>query len=1247
MKEKNESKREIESIPYQHLAPVDNLIDKTTFDALNYALQNDKVHNIALTGSYGAGKSSILASYIKWRGLKNPIKQFFAKKSIFLEKLFTKYEQKKFLNVSLATFALENNGEIPEEKTQEIEKSILQQFFYKKPGNKFPYSRFNRIKTLSLLKVFVIESIIAVLTVFSLKYLKNDSWIKIRDSLKISFSFETKQFFFGISFFSFALTLSVIISLFFVIKYLLKDLSTIHLSKINLKEVQFGLGDIDDESLLNRYIDEVLYFFETTKYKYVVFEDLDRFQNTEIFIKLRELNTIINNYEKIKQKVVFLYALRDEVFSDNSRTKFFEFIIPVIPVVNSQNSNDIFLQKQKASPNSALSKIDEHLLNDIGLYIDDMRLLTNTINEFRIYDEKINKQYYESTTVEPHDRNKIFALILYKNLYPKDFSDLSQNKGFLYSVIKSKDAYISKKQKELDCEISTFIESRKELEQFDGFSIKQLRLSYLMAILNTSNYYIQHKNIDNYLSDEAFNKMIEEKKLNIQTNQGTFSMPFNWDSIQNTVNPQYTYAQNEAHINNINNGQIEVINSEIKTLKLKKDDLLHCALKDLDNLRSLIDDRFKEYSEKLKETLNDKENNKINTDLVYNLLNNGFIDEDFFDYISYFYPGSLSQSDKQFLLSIKSDKAPEYNQKLDKIENLINRIRTNEWTRTAILNNDLLNYLLEKKENSLIDEFVSVMYVHDSANIESGFYSQFSCKNEKLYKQLDSCLNKYIEVDNYHYDKVFNSFNYDILFRFFKNVEIKNNSFILFIHNNIKFLCRLLSDDERNVIENKLIKLNQKFTLCDEMKSYPIYDLLLRNKLYEINLSNLLIILNIKNEQTDELISKLNNCDDYIKDYFYQNKNLFVEKVLLANEEKLHETDENVKNIINDDSILFELRKIVIEKNNFKTNDISTFPKVINDNSESDSKSINLWEILLSNNKVLPAWNNILIYYEEYGLEESLIAFINNNITEISKSVHLKKEELDNRENERRKAFVNLFSDLLACDLLNNDAFEIVAEKCPFIYKEIDISSLNETKVKELCENNKLSYNQNHINLIRSKNPKLLNIFIIKNINSALKEENKGFITENDVQNFLCSAEISNDCFIAFIESENFSWENIYNEDVSKKVINFVIEKSHTKKIPVKFNFIIKKMIELKYQINQIIKFVNLQMANYAMEEIKSSLELLNSPYKNLFIKERKQLEIQYSDFNEELCKNLRNRNLISSYIKDSKGNLKINRKLK
>ena len=54
---------------------------------------------------------------------------------------------------------------------------------------------------------------------------------------------------------------------------------------------------------------------------------------------LRELNNLLNNDEAINHKpIVFVYAVRDDIFSKEDRTKFFDFIIPVIPIVNATNS---------------------------------------------------------------------------------------------------------------------------------------------------------------------------------------------------------------------------------------------------------------------------------------------------------------------------------------------------------------------------------------------------------------------------------------------------------------------------------------------------------------------------------------------------------------------------------------------------------------------------------------------------------------------------------------------------------------------------------------------------------------------------------------------------------------------------------------------------------------------------------------------------------------------------------------------
>ena len=64
------------------------------------------------------------------------------------------------------------------------------------------------------------------------------------------------------------------------------------------------------ESVFNKNLDEIMYFFEATGYKIVFFEDLDRLDDRKIFVHLRELNNLLNNDDTIKEKpIVFIYAV--------------------------------------------------------------------------------------------------------------------------------------------------------------------------------------------------------------------------------------------------------------------------------------------------------------------------------------------------------------------------------------------------------------------------------------------------------------------------------------------------------------------------------------------------------------------------------------------------------------------------------------------------------------------------------------------------------------------------------------------------------------------------------------------------------------------------------------------------------------------------------------------------------------------------------------------------------------------------
>ena len=131
----------------------------------------------------------------------------------------------------------------------------------------------------------------------------------------------------------------------------------------------------------------------------------------------------------------FLYLIRDDVFTSSDRSKFFDFIIPVVPVVATDNAYNLLLNGISDLPEQ--SEFEQPFLRAVSLYLSDLRLINNIINEYKIYSSLL------SGSDLVRNPNQQLAIILYKNLYPKDFSDLRCASGYVYSVISERAALIA------------------------------------------------------------------------------------------------------------------------------------------------------------------------------------------------------------------------------------------------------------------------------------------------------------------------------------------------------------------------------------------------------------------------------------------------------------------------------------------------------------------------------------------------------------------------------------------------------------------------------------------------------------------------------------------------------------------------------------------------------------------------------------------------------------------------------------
>lgn len=370
-----------------------------------------------------------------------------------------------------------------------LEGKILNQLIHQIPAERIPQTNFRVKKSTGKHTIWGYTAAIALFLLTLLHILFFDNWSSFIATLPAG----KIQQFLSLTVAPSALLISgvacFVMFLFFCFQILLTQKNKNIFKKFNFQGNEIEIFEESDDSFFDKYLNEVLYLFENVDADVIVFEDMDRFDASRIFERLREINTLSNLQRKKDKKSVlrFFYLLRDDIFVSKDRTKFFDCIIPVVPVVDSSNSYDQFIAHLKK--NDLFSKFSEGFLQGISLYVDDMRLLKNICNEFLIYYNRLN-------TTEL-DYNKMFALITYKNLFPRDFSDLQLNKGFVYALFDNKGSFILETCSALQSKIcalkqrisdanTEFLTSQSELDTI--FNPKKNRYPYTLSTADQADY---------------------------------------------------------------------------------------------------------------------------------------------------------------------------------------------------------------------------------------------------------------------------------------------------------------------------------------------------------------------------------------------------------------------------------------------------------------------------------------------------------------------------------------------------------------------------------------------------------------------------------------------------------------------------------------------------------------------------------------------------------------------------------------
>ncbi|RCX19731.1 hypothetical protein DFP94_104185 [Fontibacillus phaseoli] len=1096
---------------FQKLTPIKNADLEIYEDALNFIFDEDDIKNVALTGPYSAGKSSVLETY----KVKQP--------------------DKRFLNISLAHFDSENyelnkieiNGS--QNNDAVLEGKILNQLIHQINPNNIPQTHFKVKKKLSkfrMLLTSLLSSVATVLVIYMFLFREwsqfilstSDTWLK--NFLKFSTSEVT-------------VVIVGVICTFILVYILYLMIQMIRYNRFFFKKLKIQGNEIEifeeaNESYFDKYLNEVLYLFENANAEVIVFEDMDRFESNRIFQKLREINWLIN--KKSKQIIRFFYLLRDDTFSSKDRTKFFDFIIPIVPVVDGSNSYDQFISHFKNG--GMLGKFDGQFLQGLSLYIDDMRILKNIYNEYVIYHDRIQ-------SIELNC-DKLLAIIAYKNLFPRDFSDLQLGAGFVHNIFLIKFNFITFELQKLECEIQ---EKKKRINEAESEMCNEIDELDALYFTYSSPLEVDGKGEQQFSSRIAFIKAMKDNLGKIYYRQRSGYYEFNFQEEYEKLSQNIEYVRRKSNI-------------EYKSAELID--------KTKDEIRSLIDAMSKIKSKKLHEIIN-KENinnifstsftNEIGEIFLFNdvksspyfplikfLIRNGYIDETYSDYMTYFYEHSLSKIDKIFLRSVTDEVAKEFTYKLKDHGLVVSRLREVDFDRDEILNFDLLSYLLKSNDSNLTRIFNQL-----KNRRRLDFISQFwSAGQERqlfvntLNKTWSNIFKEILNSDYFNENQK-QEYAHDTLhFSPIETISKLNdeNCMSKYISNNSDFLNVSDPNIDKFILSLQLLKVRFKqidFFTAESSLFMAVY----KADLYEINIFMISLILNKVYElpKSEDYIHKnytliLSRHQESLVNYVNSNINNYMELIIETCNLTITDDSFAALEIINNSDINFDLRVIYIKY-------LQTEIEMLNSIKDEE-----LWSVFIEHGTLKYSEHNILqyYYYSDKGLDDNLIRFININPS----NLNINYDELSADFGEDMAG--SFFDDFIQCDKLVDEKYESLVKVSNIYYDTFSFESIPESKLRILVRQGLIQMNETNLQFLRDNyTESQVEFFILSNIDEYTNEViNQGNVLLSEV-NMLIEREINDSYKLKLLEfiTEPISFRGKrYSEAVKSHILkcNFNID---------------------------------------------------------------------------------------------------------
>lgn len=587
----------------------------------------------------------------------------------------------------------------------------------------------------------------------------------------------------------------------------------------------------------------------------------------------------------------------------------------------------------------------------------------------------------------------------------------------------------------------------------------------------------------------------------------------------------------------------------------------------------------------------------------------GYIDENFYDYISYFYGNMISQNDWNFVLGVKLNRKISFDTHLDNVENCIAEIPDYAYKTKAILNIWVLHYLSNsEKYGQKMRQVVKTTMRNKSWDFLAQYYNTFKDDADVVFSYLFSQKTNFWEFF-IGYTVEYQSILLEIWIKYAEIDKSTVNSKKWFAANYPYFLS-LLPKVGIEHLQNLVHTHKYQFVELNK-DSEELLDTIVETNSYEFNQKNILLIANhllkkeIPNPSLNLTLIHETNNDTFIKNVIVHItvclKNVFSEP---ASKE---ETPESIIELIENELIDEDTKKSYLKN---QSNFIS-----LSDIADEKDKDFALKQFLVS-----PNWNEIYEYHLLKGnsIPEELIRFIENFVDDLIKSP-FPSEEIEKV----------LLHSLIATDTLPINVFRgILPVFKRWRFGGTDLSILPSDKIRLLLQNSMIKYNEFNTNQLLPFGDQIFAKYLLNHKLEYLKTPSDISYSKELVSILFGSTDLTikeKSLLIPYVQENHLE----DNQDLAEQIVIVLQQECVDLDYAVLCEILANsKQIEEKiHVINQTI----LKKDDITEEEIDTFLKTLPEPY-CVVTKRGKNPAIPKKDYSMQLVEILDKLNYISSF---------------